>query len=151
MLCGGQRAASGDFIHVPGQCAPPPGSPPRLSVSDGSKRGLLTHIVQEGLLALLTCGENAGKNSKNLSTFILTLNLVIVGLMAGWSSAPDTHICASPHVRSLFIPPLIRCDHSATSPPADNSFVLQIANNILKSNNIASPGPPPPSYPLPRY
>ena len=35
---------------------------------------------------------------------------------------------------------LIRYDHSVISSPADNSFVLQIVNNILKSNNIIITG-----------
>lgn len=93
-----------------------------------------------------------GKNKKtNLSTFIQTLDLVIVRLMAGWHLAPDSHICASPHVRLFLIPALIRYDHSVISPPADNSFVLQIVNNILKSNNIIITGPPQPSHSLPCY
>lgn len=62
--------------------------------------------------------------------------------MAGWHLAPDSHICASPHVHLFLIPALIRYDHSVISPPADNSFVLQIVNNILKSNNIIITGAP---------
>lgn len=37
---------------------------------------------------------------------------------------------------------LIRYDHSVISPSADNSFVLQIVNNILKSDNIIITGSP---------
>lgn len=67
---------------------------------------------------------------------------MIVRLMAGESLAPNIHICASPHVSLFLILTLIRYDHSVIPPPADNSFVLQIVNNILKSNSIIITGGP---------
>lgn len=83
------------------------------------------------------------KNTKiNLSASVLTLSPMIVRLMEGWSLAPDIHICASPHVRLFLILTLIRYDHSVIPPPADNSFVLQMVNNILKSNTIIITGGP---------
>ena len=74
------------------------------------------------------------------------------GSMAGYCSAPNIYICASPHVSLFLILTLIRYDHSVISPPADNSFVLQIVNNILTSNNIIiTGGPLQPSDSLPHY
>lgn len=62
--------------------------------------------------------------------------------MAAYCSAPNIYIRASPHVSLFSILTLIRYDHSVISPPADNSFVLQIVNSILKSNNIIITGGP---------